>query len=169
MTRTASYQLFVCLFVLFTVVDCGPLPAPQNGDIDFDLTTFGSTATYSCNPGFDLQGSTSRTCQVDGWSGSEPSCICEFATASESHLDLKKPPNVLLQSHPQTHCALCSPTQPTEMSSSPEPPQAVEPRTTVIRDMSLLAETVLDYVKTLVPGLEALQLVNVCNLYKTNN
>ena len=57
------------------VVDCGTLTAPTNGTISFTTTTFGSTATYSCNTGYTLSGGSIRTCQSDGtWSGSVPTC-----------------------------------------------------------------------------------------------
>ena len=41
----------------------------------------GSEVTYSCDPGYFLQGSTTRTCTGDGlsingtWTGMEPTCI----------------------------------------------------------------------------------------------
>ena len=38
-------------------------------------TTFEQTATYSCNSGYNLVGSMTRTCQANGvWSGSQPTC-----------------------------------------------------------------------------------------------
>ncbi|XP_011409624.1 PREDICTED: CUB and sushi domain-containing protein 1-like [Amphimedon queenslandica] len=60
-----------------TVVDCGRLQAPMDGSIafQFDLTTFNSVATYSCNFGFTLIGSANRTCQLNGsWSPDAPTC-----------------------------------------------------------------------------------------------
>ena len=54
-------------------MDCGSLTAPANGQVNHTAgTTFGETATYSCNTGYNLVGDT-RTCQATGvWSGSEP-------------------------------------------------------------------------------------------------
>ena len=58
------------------VIDCGSLNPPQNGEVQFDSTVFGSIATYQCNRGFRLQGSEARTCQENSkWSGREPMCI----------------------------------------------------------------------------------------------
>jgi len=58
-----------------TIVDCGALTAPANGTVNAPTTTFGATATYSCNGGFTLSGPATRTCQADGtWSGSVPTC-----------------------------------------------------------------------------------------------
>ena len=58
-----------------TVVDCGSLGDPSNGQVTLTGTTVGSTATYECNTGFTLMGNIERTCQDDGdWSGTEPTC-----------------------------------------------------------------------------------------------
>ena len=66
----------VCFCVTFTlVVDCGVLDNPANGRIDVSQTSFGTTATYSCNSGFVLVGKATRTCQANGkWSGVAPTC-----------------------------------------------------------------------------------------------
>ena len=68
----------------YTVVDCGNLTNPSNGEVIFSSTTLSSLAEYSCDQqsGYLLtQGTGSvRTCQADGtWSGSEPSCVCSGA------------------------------------------------------------------------------------------
>ena len=63
------------VFLLSTVVDCNALSAPANGQVSTNGTTFGETATYSCNTGYNLVGDNTRTCQATGnWSGSEPTC-----------------------------------------------------------------------------------------------
>lgn len=42
-------------------------------------TTFGSRAHYSCDPGYTLLGSVTRTCESDGrWSGSDPRCSGKY-------------------------------------------------------------------------------------------
>ena len=65
-----------CLF--FTVVDCGRLSDPTNGDVSLRTTTFNSRAAYSCNNGFLLVGQTTRVCQSNGeWSGKAPVCKSE--------------------------------------------------------------------------------------------
>ena len=57
------------------MVDCGQLPDPTNGLVTLTGAVLGSTATYSCDTGFNLVGSTLRTCQANGlWSGSAPTC-----------------------------------------------------------------------------------------------
>ena len=64
------------ILLILTVVDCGTLTAPDNGQVDLTSgRTFGQTATYSCNAGYNLVGDSSRTCQAAGnWSGSTPTC-----------------------------------------------------------------------------------------------
>ena len=53
--------------------------ATINGQVNHSAgTTFGQTATYSCNTGYTLEGNSTRTCQANGmWSGNEPTCISE--------------------------------------------------------------------------------------------
>ena len=57
-------------------VDCGSLTNPNNGLVDTSSgTTFESTATYTCDIGYTLSGSQSRTCGAEGlWTFSEPIC-----------------------------------------------------------------------------------------------
>ena len=67
-------------------MDCGALANPANGQVSHTAgTTFGQTATYTCNMGYNLTGESTRTCQDTGlWSGSAPTCqrmlcICYIA------------------------------------------------------------------------------------------
>ena len=65
---------------------CNALPAPDNGRVVFStgvsaIYSFGTVATYICDPGFGIVGGTIlRTCGGDGltpngtWTGSAPSC-----------------------------------------------------------------------------------------------
>ena len=64
------------VFLSLTAVDCGNLTDPANGQVNHTAgTTYGQTATYSCNTGYHLVGDSPRTCQATGnWSGSEPTC-----------------------------------------------------------------------------------------------
>ncbi len=65
----------ICSF-LSSVIDCLALPDPANGSVDYDSTTFGSVATYSCSSGYEPEGgNTERTCLSSGqWSGEEAQC-----------------------------------------------------------------------------------------------
>ncbi len=68
----------------YTVIDCGSLADPVNGQVEISSgTTFGSTASYSCDTGYNLTGSTERTCGADGmWSLFEPVCEGELSYIS---------------------------------------------------------------------------------------
>ena len=70
------YLCVHCISSFQTVVDCSALTNPANGQVSQAAgTTFGETATYSCNTGYNLVGDNTRTCQATGeWSGSEPAC-----------------------------------------------------------------------------------------------
>ncbi|XP_072164876.1 sushi, von Willebrand factor type A, EGF and pentraxin domain-containing protein 1-like [Diadema setosum] len=58
---------------------CGEPDDLENGNVGSNSNTFGDTATYSCNDGYDLEGEPTRTCESnnnDGvqWSGDAPTC-----------------------------------------------------------------------------------------------
>ena len=67
---------FYMMLPILTVVDCGTLTDPGNGQVDYTAgATLGQTATYSCNTGYNLVGDSTRTCQATGeWSESAPTC-----------------------------------------------------------------------------------------------
>ena len=62
---------------MYIGVNCGSLEDIDNGDVSIEPDTrFQSVATYSCNAGHQLVGSSRRQCQADAtWSGREPSCV----------------------------------------------------------------------------------------------
>ncbi len=76
--------LYVPVYVSFirtypSAVDCGALTNPANGMVNVSTTTFMSTVTYTCNTGYMLNETLTRTCEAGStWSGSEPSCDCEL-------------------------------------------------------------------------------------------
>lgn len=56
-------------------IDCGRLEDITNGFVEFDSTSFGSIASYTCRDGFVLMGKGIRQCRDNGqWSGEEPVC-----------------------------------------------------------------------------------------------
>ena len=60
---------------LLTAMVCGVLSNPVSGQVSTTGTSFGQTATYTCNAGYNLVGGGTRTCQANGmWSGSVPTC-----------------------------------------------------------------------------------------------
>ena len=65
------------LLCFITVVDCGVLAPPFDGQVDISSgTTYNEVATYSCDiPYHNLVGSSTRTCQANGtWSLTAPVC-----------------------------------------------------------------------------------------------
>ena len=56
--------------------DCGTPPPLTNGAVDHSGgTTYTQTATYTCDPGYDLNGALFITCQADGtWDDVAPVC-----------------------------------------------------------------------------------------------
>ena len=79
----AIYMTVVCLPVhIYThththTVSCDTLPNPTNGEVSLsDGSVEGSTATYSCLPGYELRGSSQRMCGADTeWTGIAPVCV----------------------------------------------------------------------------------------------
>jgi len=58
-------------------IACEKLTAPVNGQIvsDESISRFGSNVTFTCNSGYQLTGSASRTCLTTGaWSGVPAVC-----------------------------------------------------------------------------------------------
>ena len=75
----ASSNVMICVhdvFLPLTAVNCGTLTNPANGQVSHTAgTTFGMTATYSCNTGYILVGNIIRTCLATRrWSGASPNC-----------------------------------------------------------------------------------------------
>ena len=72
-------------------IDCGPLPDIANGRVVIAPDTrLSSTATYSCNPGFNLVGAATRRCQANGeWSGQEPSCERKYFRLKQNYVIIK--------------------------------------------------------------------------------
>ena len=74
-----THNTCVCVtslfFVLLLVINCAALDHPKKGFVSSSSTVEGGTATYSCKPGFVLEGEDTRTCTSAGnWSGTEPTC-----------------------------------------------------------------------------------------------
>ena len=56
-------------------VRCSNLPNPSNGRVNQQGNEPGDRATYTCNSGYELIGSSTRICQTNGqWSGDAPTC-----------------------------------------------------------------------------------------------
>ena len=73
--------------LIFIVVDCGALTDPDNGQVTLSNgASLNSEASYSCNIGFAINGTSTRTCQInDQWSGSAPTCESENIVCIVAH------------------------------------------------------------------------------------
>ena len=72
--------LYTVIFGSFTciAVSCGRLGHPPKGRVTTSGYSVGSTAVYSCEVGYALEGESERECLVTGeWSGNEPVCTGE--------------------------------------------------------------------------------------------
>ena len=66
---------FLYLTSLISIALCPSLTDPANGMVMWTGLNPGSTATYTCDEGFELNGVETRTCQSDGtWSDVPPTC-----------------------------------------------------------------------------------------------
>ena len=77
---------FPC-FTIILIVSCLPLNNPDDGMINCSLgddgvPSYEDTCSFSCNTGYELTGSDTRTCQSNGsWSRNETIChrgICKI-------------------------------------------------------------------------------------------
>ena len=60
---------------IVVAIQCDALSDPDNGAVSVTGTGVGDTATYTCDDGYELIGSSTRTCQSNGeWSESSPTC-----------------------------------------------------------------------------------------------
>ena len=60
---------------------CGDPGTPVNGRRSISGLTEGHTVTYTCNTGYRLSGSATRTCRSNGlWSGSSATCPSKYYT-----------------------------------------------------------------------------------------
>ena len=86
------------------MVDCGGLESPDNGTVDLSGgTTFGSTAVYSCDEVFELDGNSSRVCLSSGiWSNEAPVCY------SECHCSMDYVDMLVCESKSMTHVYVVS-------------------------------------------------------------
>ena len=92
---------------MFTVW-CSSLTKPDNGTIsctlkDDGVSSYEDTCSFTCNTGYELTGSTERTCQSDGsWSGLPVSCI--IMECSSSSLPMN---SMLAESCSSTYQSMC--------------------------------------------------------------
>ena len=67
--------LVILVILINTAVDCGVLTITNGQVMTPSGTTFTNNATYSCDPGYNLNGAGTRTCDADGmWTPDPPVC-----------------------------------------------------------------------------------------------
>ena len=82
---TQAYPKYFILFKLlmnmyFYLASCPRLINPNNSMVncslgDGEVPSYEDTCSFTCNPGYELTGSNSRTCQSNkNWSGSDALC-----------------------------------------------------------------------------------------------
>lgn len=60
----------------FSVINCGDPGVVSNGRRSGNSFTYNNVITYTCNNGYRISGSETRTCQTDGsWNGIQPQCL----------------------------------------------------------------------------------------------
>ena len=70
----------MCLMCFFLLVPCSSLNRPNDGMIhcslgDDGVPSYEDICNYTCNTGYELTGSDTRTCQSDGnWTGNDAMC-----------------------------------------------------------------------------------------------
>ncbi|XP_065916128.1 adhesion G protein-coupled receptor E2-like isoform X2 [Dysidea avara] len=70
-----SYKFWNGTKVMCTKVSCPSLTAPNNGMINCTGNMFEDTCTFSCDQGYELSGSETRTCQSNTtWNGTDVMC-----------------------------------------------------------------------------------------------
>ena len=70
-----TVQTFLISTTLSTVIECEELTVMNGAMFYTNLLQYGSVATYTCNEGYIPDNtSTTRTCTMDGWTGSEFFC-----------------------------------------------------------------------------------------------
>ena len=70
----------VIVYLLYNliVISCGaPPPPPLSGEYDHTGLKYGDTATYTCDPGYAVEGNQILTCDSTGEWGQPPRCISE--------------------------------------------------------------------------------------------
>ena len=93
---------------MFLTVSCSSLTAPDNGMINCSLgddgvPSYEDTCSFTCNTGYELTGSSERTCQGNGsWSGSPVSCIIMECPSSSLPMN-----SMLAESCNSTYQSMC--------------------------------------------------------------
>ena len=100
--------LFLYFYNYFDIVSCLSLTNPNNGVHrcslgDDGMLSYEDTCSFTCNTGYELTGSDTRTCQHNGsWSGSPVSCIIMECPSSSLPMN-----SMLAESCNSTYQSMC--------------------------------------------------------------
>ena len=83
-----AVQIHQC-FECFLSANCPDLVTPLNGQLEYNTENNGF-ASYSCDPGYSLQGLFIRICNDPVWSDSAPTCVTvgEYRIQETYHVTL---------------------------------------------------------------------------------
>lgn len=78
----------VIFWILFVVLlaenSCGNPGTPTDGQKIGENYQYGDVVTFACNEGYNLVGSSSRTCKTDNnWDGTQPTCQSTYISLTE--------------------------------------------------------------------------------------
>ena len=68
------YNVLLYSIKLHTEIMCVVLQDPTNGQVTMSGQTTGSLAAYTCDSGYELIGTNTRTCDNGEWTGEAPIC-----------------------------------------------------------------------------------------------
>ena len=71
---TVLFSCYCSLTYFTTEISCNGLCNPENGRVSISSGAAGLVANYTCNKGYDGQGSSKRKCCNGSWTGAEPQC-----------------------------------------------------------------------------------------------
>ena len=98
----------IIIYKSYLSVSCLSLSDPNNGVINCSLgddgfPSYEDTCSFTCNTGYELTGSSERTCQSNGsWSGSPVSCIIMECPSSSLPMN-----SMLAESCNSTYQSMC--------------------------------------------------------------
>ena len=96
------------ILFFYVLVQCPELTDPMNGMMSCSMVnsrmfSYEDTCSFTCNTGYELTGSSERTCQSNGsWSGSSVSCIIMECPSSSLPMN-----SMLAESCSSTYQSMC--------------------------------------------------------------
>lgn len=67
-------------------IQCPSLSDPENGEVEVGSLETGSTANFTCNLGYVINGEGMLTCDTGEWSSEVPTCESMFVTHACTHI-----------------------------------------------------------------------------------